>query len=38
MIGHGISNAKAVKNMLLLSKEVVDAKLVERINKALHND
>jgi phosphate acyltransferase len=38
MIGHGISNAKAVKNMLLLTKEVVDAKLSEKILKALSNE
>jgi glycerol-3-phosphate acyltransferase PlsX len=38
MIGHGISNAKAVKNMLLLTKEVVDAKLSEKIQKALSNE
>lgn len=38
MIGHGISNAKAVKNMLLLTKEVVDAKLSDKIQKALSNE
>jgi len=33
IIGHGISNDIAVKNMLLLSKEVVEAKLSEKIQK-----
>lgn len=31
LIGHGISSAVAFKNMLLLSKDVVDAKLNEKI-------
>lgn len=35
MIGHGISNAKAVKNMLCHTKDVVDAKLAEKIKKSL---
>jgi glycerol-3-phosphate acyltransferase PlsX len=35
MIGHGISNDKAVKNMLLLTKEVVEAKLSEKIQNAI---
>jgi glycerol-3-phosphate acyltransferase PlsX len=34
MIGHGISNNIAVKNMLLLTKEVVDAKLTDKIKQA----
>ncbi len=34
MIGHGISNAKAIKNMLLLTKEVVEAGLPEKIKHA----
>lgn len=33
LIGHGISSALAFKNMLLLSKEVVDAKLHEKISQ-----
>jgi glycerol-3-phosphate acyltransferase PlsX len=37
IIGHGISNAKAIKNMLLLSKEVTEARLTERIKIALSN-
>lgn len=35
IIGHGISNEKAVKNMLLLSKEVFEAGLSEKIRDAL---
>jgi len=31
MIGHGISNDVAVKNMILLSKDVVEANLPEKI-------
>ena len=34
MIGHGISNAKAIKNMLLHTAEVIDAKLSEKIKIA----
>lgn len=34
MIGHGISNAKAIKNMLLLSKGVVEANLPSKIKDA----
>jgi glycerol-3-phosphate acyltransferase PlsX len=34
MIGHGISNGKAVKNMLLLTKDIVDAGLSEKIKQA----
>lgn len=33
LIGHGISSALAFKNMLLLTKEVVDAKLHEKITQ-----
>lgn len=33
LIGHGISSALAFKNMLLLSKDVVDAKLHEKISQ-----
>jgi glycerol-3-phosphate acyltransferase PlsX len=35
IIGHGISNAKAVKNMILLSKEVTEANLTEKIKNAM---
>jgi glycerol-3-phosphate acyltransferase PlsX len=31
MIGHGISNATAVKNMVLLTRDVIEAKLPEKI-------
>ena len=34
MIGHGISTAIAVKNMLLLTKNVVEAQLPEKIKQA----
>lgn len=35
MIGHGISNAKAINSMLLLTKDVVDAQLSQKIATAL---
>jgi glycerol-3-phosphate acyltransferase PlsX len=34
MIGHGISNGTAIKNMLLLAREVTQAKLSEKIKLA----
>ena len=34
IIAHGISKAKAIKNMILLSAEVVEAKLSEKISAA----
>jgi phosphate acyltransferase len=34
IIGHGISSALAIKNMLLLAKEVAEANLAEKIKKA----
>jgi glycerol-3-phosphate acyltransferase PlsX len=34
MIGHGISNKIAVKNMLVLTKSIVEAKLAEKIKTA----
>jgi len=34
MIGHGISNKIAVKNMLLLTKDIVEAKLADKIKLA----
>lgn len=37
VIGHGISNAKTIKNMLLLTAELAKAKLSEKIKKALNN-
>lgn len=35
IIGHGISNAKAIKNMILLSRNVYDAKLSKQIKRTL---
>ncbi|MBN1339715.1 MAG: phosphate acyltransferase [Bacteroidales bacterium] len=35
MIGHGVSSSKAIKNMILLSKEIHDAKLSQKIKRAL---
>ncbi len=34
LIGHGISSSEAIKNMLLLSKEVIQANLTEKIKEA----
>ncbi len=34
MIGHGISNKTAVKNMLLLTKNIIEAKLADKIKTA----
>lgn len=36
VIGHGISSAIAVKNMIMLSKEIYEAKLSTKIKRALH--
>jgi glycerol-3-phosphate acyltransferase PlsX len=36
VIGHGISNAEAIKNMIVLSKEIFEAKLSAKIKRALH--
>ncbi|MDQ3050254.1 MAG: phosphate acyltransferase PlsX [Bacteroidota bacterium] len=36
IIAHGISNAKAIKNMILLTREVIDAELPEKISRALN--
>lgn len=33
-IGHGISNAETIKNMLLFTCEVVESRLHERIREA----
>ncbi len=35
IVGHGISNDKAVKNMILLARDVHQAKLSQKIKKAL---
>ena len=36
IIAHGISNAKAIKNMILLTREVIEANLTEKISRALN--
>ncbi len=36
IIGHGISNGIAIKNMILLTKEVAEANLAEKIRKAFN--
>ncbi len=38
MIAHGISKAKAIKNMILLSHECVEVKLVEKIAQAFSRE
>ncbi len=38
IIAHGISKAKAIKNMILLSREVCDASLSVKIAKAFSNE
>lgn len=35
LVGHGISNDKAIKNMILLAREVHEAGLAQKIKKAL---
>lgn len=35
IIAHGISNAKAIKSMIMLTREVVEAGLTEKISRAL---
>jgi glycerol-3-phosphate acyltransferase PlsX len=37
VVGHGISNDKAIKNMILLSKEVYEAELSRKIQLALEH-
>ncbi len=34
VVGHGISNPKAIKNMVLLTRDIVESKLVEKIKQA----
>jgi len=34
VVGHGISNPKAIKNMILLSKNMIDSNLVNKIQQA----
>lgn len=36
VIGHGISSPEAIKNMIILSKEIYEAKLSNKIKRALH--
>lgn len=38
VIGHGISNDKAIKNMILHTKEVISAKLPEKIKQAFQDE
>lgn len=38
VIGHGISGPEAIKNMILLTKDVIKSKLADKINKALNNE
>jgi glycerol-3-phosphate acyltransferase PlsX len=34
IIGHGISRAKAYKNMLLLAQKMIETKLLEKMSSA----
>ena len=36
IIGHGISNAEAIKNMILFSKKVHESSISQKIKKALN--
>lgn len=38
LVGHGISNAIAIKNMILLAKDIAEAKLSQKINQALNSN
>lgn len=38
IIGHGISNAKAIKNMILQTREVINAQLSDKIKEAFKNE
>jgi glycerol-3-phosphate acyltransferase PlsX len=38
IIGHGISNAKAIKNMILHTRRVIEVKLTEHIKAAFNDD
>src|ERR1035437_5418950 len=35
LVGHGISNSNAIRNMILMSKQVYEAKLTQKIKNAL---
>jgi len=37
VIGHGISSGKAIMNMILQSKEIYEAKLINKIKRAMNN-
>ena len=34
VVGHGISNPEAIKNMVLLSRDMVESGLIEKIKQA----
>jgi len=34
IIGHGVSNEKAIKNMILHTRDVIEAKLVDKFIEA----
>ena len=36
IIGHGISNPEAIKNMILLSKNMIESNIIEKIKSALN--
>ncbi len=36
VVGHGISSPEAIKNMVLLSKNMVESNLIEKIKQAFH--
>ena len=36
IIGHGISNEIAIKNMIILTKDVVEANLIDKIKETLN--
>lgn len=38
IVGHGVSNDIAIKNMILLTKEIIDSKLSEKISKLFAYD
>ncbi len=38
VIGHGISNEIAIKNMIMHTVDVTDAKLIQRIKEAINNE
>jgi glycerol-3-phosphate acyltransferase PlsX len=38
IVGHGISNAATIKNMITLAQEIVQARLTEKIKAILQND